>query len=126
MKLIMQPEGSSLCGQACVAMIAGITLEESIKVFGTKGGTHTNDLIRAFKRLGISCDNRPILIGPRHKYRTKPPICIVRQHFKDRKNTHWVVFYKGMYYDPSLGTLERYEDFFDDVRETSYLEIFNT
>jgi hypothetical protein len=35
-KWIQQPEGSSLCGQTCVAMIAGITLEESIGAFGGK------------------------------------------------------------------------------------------
>jgi hypothetical protein len=58
---IYQPPGSSLCGQTCVAMLAGISLEESISAFnGKRGGTLTRDVVDAFRKLGIHCGDKLI------------------------------------------------------------------
>ena len=53
MRLVRQPEDSSLCGQACVATLAGITLDESIEIFGTKGKTYGTHLVAALRCVGI-------------------------------------------------------------------------
>jgi hypothetical protein len=70
-----QPPGSSLCGQTCVAMIAGITLEESIEAFrGKKGGTRTKEVVAALRKLGINCGDPPLT---RIKSQELPDTCIV-------------------------------------------------
>lgn len=129
MKWMQQLEGSSLCGQTCIAMIAGITFEESIEAFGGKrSGTRTKDLAAALRKLGINCGDPPLV---RIKGQCYPDTCIVKLHFKDRKNTHWVVWHKGEFYDPEAylmihltlcGTNEYHPVL--GVRPTSYLPIF--
>ena len=118
MKLVRQPEGSSLCGQACVATIAGVSLEESIQAFCTRGGTHTWQLVKALRKLGLKCGDKPIRLTNR---RQKPSTCIVRLHFDGYKFTHWTVYHDGVYLDPDLGVLTEYPE---GVRETSYLPVY--
>jgi len=130
MKLVMQPTDFSLCGQACVATIAGVSLEESIKAFGTRGGTHSRHVIKACKQLGISCGDKLIRL---RKGTKKPDLCMVMFHFGDRINTHWVVFVRTKniygenieaYLDPSHGLHFGYPKSEIDIRETSFLPIF--
>lgn len=121
MELVRQPKNSSLCGQACVATIAGVSLEKSIKVFGgTKGGTRTRQVVEALRKLGIACGDKLTRIN---KDTEKSPTCIVKQHFDDTKITHWVVYYYGYYLDPDIGI---YKEYIDGMRETSYLPIYVT
>jgi len=116
--LVMQPYGSSLCGQACVATIAGITLEESVEAFGgTKAGTRTKQVVEALRKLGINCGDRLIRI----KDGNKPDCCIVKQYFDNCDWTHWVVYYNGCYFDPGIGVYKKYVE---GMRETSYLPIY--
>lgn len=118
MKLVRQPENSSLCGQACVATIAGVSLEESIAAFnGTRGGTRTKQVVEALRKLNISCGDKLVSL----KKGIKPPVCIAKLHFNDCKFTHWTVYYCGLYLDPDIGVLTGY---CDGVRETSYLPIY--
>jgi hypothetical protein len=55
---VKQPTGKNQCGQVAVAVIAGIPLEESIKLIGKKGCTTTKDLVKALRSLGFKCPNR--------------------------------------------------------------------
>jgi len=78
MKLVRQPEGSSLCGQACVATIAGVSLEESIRAFdGTRGGTRTKQVINALRKFGIACGDKLLRITKKRievKHRKSVPV----------------------------------------------------
>ena len=53
MELIMQPTAST-CGQACIAMIAGKSVEEVIKDMKTDGPTSIGQLIEILDKYGIS------------------------------------------------------------------------
>lgn len=96
---IKQPPGSDCCGQACVAMLAGITLDESIAMFGKKGGTTTKDVVAVLTRLGIGCADRLV--------RKKPAgTCIVSVLAKsDKTYRHWVLYHNGVYFDPACGIM---------------------
>jgi hypothetical protein len=125
-KWMQQPEGSSLCGQTCVAMLAGVTLEESIKSFGGKrGGTRTKELVNAIRKLGINCGDPPLV---RINGQCYPDTCIVKLHFDDQTHTHWTLWHNGQFYDPSyIGqyTLYCYKGKYPEgIRPTSYLPIF--
>lgn len=119
MKLVMQPSGSYLCGQACVAMIAEISLDDSISVFGKHGETPTRDVIAALRKLRISCGNK---LTRMKKGISLPPCCILVLHFDGVPIHiwHWVVYYNGLYYDPGEGIGIGYKD---ETRITSYLPV---
>jgi hypothetical protein len=128
-KWMQQPEGSSLCGQTCVAMIAGVTLEQSIVAFGGKcGATRTKEVVAALRKLGIDCGNPPLT---RIKGQCYPHTCIVKLHINHidcLKSIHWVVWHEGKYYDPSLYgqySLVCYQGKYPEgIKATSYLPIF--
>ena len=128
MKHMFQPLGSSLCGQTCVAMIAGVSIEESIAAFGgTRGGTRTRQLVDALHKLGIRCGEPPLIRIDGDCFISDT--CIVKLHFEWTKRTHWVVWHEGRYYDPSeyghmlLLKPNNYE-YAEGVRSTSYLPIY--
>lgn len=125
MKIIYQrqPKGSNICGQACIAMLANISLEESIKIFGTRGKTSTKDIINALNKLDILCSQKLIRI---RKNESKSNLCIVTNYtvINGKKYKHWVIYYKNKYYDPAIGVFscDSYQQF--NKVETSYLPIF--
>ena len=114
--LIKQPEGSNLCGQVCVAMIAGISLEESIKLFNSRGKTGTKTLHHALQKIGISCSDKAVRI----KNNNKPKLCIVTIHYSRYKNKHFCIWNNNKYYDPSRGIRAKLDKF---ERETSFIKI---
>lgn len=117
MNLVLQPHGSWLCGQACVAMIAGITLGQSISVFGKRSGTSTKEVISALKKLGIKCGDKLISA----KSNERPSVCMCVLHFKNAKSTHWTIWNKKYFMDPAIGYVENYSD---GIWATSYLPIY--
>lgn len=58
MELMMQPNFST-CGQACIAMIAGKSVEEVIKDMKTDGATSIGQLIEILDVYGIRHADRP-------------------------------------------------------------------
>jgi hypothetical protein len=101
-------------------MIAGISLDASIAIFGTRGATTTQMVISALRKLGIHSGDRLVRMM---KQQDKPPLCMVVLHFSDAKHTHWTVYKRGMFYDPTIGVVREYPD---EVRQTSYLPIYTT
>jgi len=97
-------------------MIAGISLDESIKLFNSKGKTRTKQLYHALQERGISCDDKAIRI----KNNNKPKFCIIIIHFAGCKDTHWCIWNDNKYYDPARGIRKRLDT---DERETSFIKI---
>ena len=114
--LIRQPDNSNLCGQACVAMIAGISLDESIKLFNSRGSTGTKTVYYALQKRGISCSDKAVRI----KNNNKPKLCIVTIHYTGYKNKHFCIWNNNKYYDPSRGIRAKLDKF---ERETSFIKI---
>ena len=105
-----------LCGQACVAMIANVSVDEVIMVMNNDKGTGKKDIERALDHYGISqaktmtkADNSTLL----------PPICILKVLLP--KYSHWVLYYHGKYYDPEFGLSDELNS---KARIQSYLELF--
>lgn len=128
MKHIFQPPGSSLCGQTCVAMIAGVSLEESIAAFGKRSGTRTKEVVAALRKLGVNCGDPPLMrLREPWRLTNLPETCIVKMHFDGSKTTHWAIWHNKRFYDPDeRGHQSLYENiaYPSGVRITSYLPIF--
>ena len=100
MNLIFQPPGSSLCGQCCVAMAAGISLEESIKVFGHRHATRTKEVAQALNALGIQCPSQRLKpLTDRDSWPTRAIIKEIYGPTRKRKS-HWILLWDGKVYDP--------------------------
>ncbi|MBP3604218.1 MAG: hypothetical protein J6J79_08750 [Lachnospiraceae bacterium] len=114
-KYIKQPT-EYLCGQACVAMLADVTIEEVVSVMQTDKGTGKKDIEKALSYYGISqaktmikADNSSVL----------PKVCILKVLLPGY--SHWILYYDGNYYDPEFGLME---ELYHKARIQSYLEIF--
>lgn len=121
MKHYFQPEGSSTCGQHCVAMVADITPEQSIELFKSKGGTRTRQLHEVFKKLKITTDS----VLSRLKIDTVlPDLCILKIVYS-KTHSHWVVYRKGTIYCPGRGVYDYSEHEYTKElgKVTSYLTI---
>lgn len=113
---ILQPPGSNLCGQACVAMAAGVSLARAIAVIGHRSGTHTHEVRRALLTLGLKPAERLKRVS-----RTKPalPRRGIVAIGKGRKYAHWMLTWNGRIFDPG----GRWPEGYNGWRITSVLEI---
>ena len=102
MKLIIQPTPET-CGQACIAMIAGKTVEEVIKDMKTNGPTSIGQLIEALDFYGIKHAERNTRISKKNPVPYEFSILTVHTN---NGYTHWTLLYDGKYYDPEFGLIE--------------------
>ncbi|MBE5867732.1 MAG: hypothetical protein E7293_02060 [Lachnospiraceae bacterium] len=115
-EVIIQP-ADGLCGQACVAMLAGVSIEEVANVMGCREWQATmGHVISALKYYGIGHDN--LIIFTEGQPTVLPKCCILME--KMGRFCHYLVYYNGKYYDSNLGILEEY----DMSKLQGYLEIF--
>lgn len=103
-----QPDGSSLCGQTCIAMICGIHLADAVEAVGKGGGTTGPDLSRALCRRGIQSSPKMVRLGVQGRVLRKlfdfnvlPKRCIAKGRSSGVKNSHWVLIWDGEIHDPS-------------------------
>jgi nitrogen fixation NifU-like protein len=95
---IRQDPKTKCCGQIAVAVVAGITLDEAIKLVGKKGTTKTKDLVKALRKIGFSCPDRC-------RKMPMPPLAIAQMRSPYRKSGwHWVVVDGKKIYDGCSGT----------------------
>ena len=117
MELIKQINFTT-CGQACIAMIAGKTIETVIQDMKTDGPTSIGQLIDILDQYGISHAERNTRIS---KKNPEPyPFSILTVHTNEGY-THWTLLYQWKYYDPEFGLIEGEYTF---GKITSFLGIF--
>ncbi len=118
MKLITQSNSSS-CGQACIAMIAGKSIEEVIKDMKTDGPTSIGQLIEILDFYGIKHSERNKRISKKNPVPYKYSILTVHTY---AGYTHWTLFYDNKYFDPEFGLIEGE---YTHGKITSFLEIYD-
>jgi hypothetical protein len=95
MKHVRQPQGSSLCGQACIAMLLRCSLIEACSIVRRSGGTKTEDLARALRKRGFPVNDR---LSPWRG--ALPERAVLKVRFQGRARFHWVLAHKGLVFDP--------------------------
>ena len=117
MELIMQPT-STTCGQACIAMIAGKSIEDVIKDMKTDGPTSIGQLIEILDFYGIKHAERNKRISKKNPVPYEYSILTVHT---SKGYTHWTVLYDKKYFDPEFGLIEGE---YTQGKITSFLEIY--
>lgn len=95
MQLIKQPT-STTCGQCCVAMLLGVSLEEAIIRVGHMGITSDDDLIRSlesFNDFDLGYPPKNIIALVKHREPYTDDAKVLREH--------WTVSYYGKTLDPA-------------------------
>lgn len=116
MKYIKQPT-DYLCGQACVAMLADVTVDDVIKVMNNDKGTSKKEISDALKHYAI---DHAKTMTKADNHTELPAVCILKVLLPGY--SHWVIFNKGTYYDPEFGVLD---SCYPKARVQSYLEIYS-
>ena len=115
-ELIIQP-GDGLCGQTCIAMLAGVTIADVIAVMDCREWQGTmGRLISALNYYGI--DHTDIIVYPAEGEKVVLPKCAILME-KMGRFSHYLLYFDGKYYDPNLGIMEEY----DMSKLVGYLEI---
>lgn len=120
-KHVLQPLGSRLCGQACLAMLLGITLADAVDRIGHRKATKTKELLRVLREEGYEPEGRlkwkkagPPKTGTLLLSIRRPPL-----NWK-----HWAVMEDGVIYDPVYGVGPYPLAFWEEnVRATSFLQV---
>lgn len=104
MQLINQPEGTSLCGQCVVAMLAGVPLEEAIACMGS-GRNYPRDIKKSLATFGLS-------IPARSTPGAMEPPCGRGAALLWGERSHWVAWDDGVWFDPARPHLLASVDFY--------------
>ncbi|MBO4515005.1 MAG: DUF1905 domain-containing protein [Lachnospiraceae bacterium] len=105
MQVIKQPE-DGLCGQACVAMLAGRTIAEVITIMDCREWQATmGRVISALNYYGI--DHADVINYNEGREVVLPKCCIMME--KMGRYCHYLIHYDGLYYDSNLGILQEYD-----------------
>ena len=92
-----------LCGQAVIAMLAGVSVDEIVSVMQNDKGTSTQELRNALKWYGLKTATNARL---KYTEDTKLPDCCILSIMLPGYG-HWSLYYKGKYYDPEFGVLDK-------------------
>lgn len=93
--LITQPEGSRWCGQSCLAMVLGVSLERAVELAGRgSNGTAPAHLFPVLEREGFWVGDRQAGAPP---FGGGLYFCRVRW---PKKGSHWVLWEGRTIFDP--------------------------
>lgn len=113
--IIIQP-ADGLCGQTCVAMLAGVTIAEVINVMDCREWQGTmGRMISALNYYGI--DHSDVIVYTEGQDAALPKCCIMME--KMGLYCHYLLHYDGKFYDPNLGIFSEY----DMSKLIGYLEV---
>lgn len=130
-KLVRQPYNSSLCGQACIAMLTGLTIQQVVYFIGTRGVTNLKHF------LSIELFTNKYNLSPKSKLirttRTRkiPKYALLRIKWeKEGYHSHWVIKWNELVFDPDnlSGGVFSHRDYMFNIafigRVTSFIELY--
>lgn len=91
------------CGQAVLAMLSGIDVNEIFDLVKTENETTLKDMKLALDVLGISYKNEKIAVSEKNEL---PRVAILS--LETPKCWHWSLYFDGLFYDPEYGVLENF------------------
>lgn len=113
--IIIQPTDGT-CGQTVVAMLAGVTIAEVCTEIGCREWQATmGRVISALNYYGI--DHKDVIVYTEGEEVTLPECAVLME--KMGRYCHYLLYFKGKYYDPNLGVSDTY----DIKKLQGYLEI---
>ncbi len=97
-KRVIVPASSNLCGQACLAMLTGHTLDTVCALLPTREGTYISQLQAYLALHGWKFDTR---LRRTRAGRAQSDLAIIRIIWSHRGLGHWAVWADGRVLDPA-------------------------
>lgn len=114
-EVIIQPE-DGFCGQTCVAMLAGVTIDDVDAIMKCGAWKATMGMvISGLNYYGLR--HTETIYYTRGEQVTLPKCCILME--KMGRFCHYLVHYDGKFYDSNLGVITEY----DTTKLIGYLEV---
>lgn len=111
---LKQPQ-NGYCGQTCIAMLAGISVDEVIKIMkSTKWQASMSKVLETLDYFGLTYKKPIYTQGQKVEF---PKCCII--NIRGDKKSHLLVYYNGTFYDPTFGIMHDYQ--YENI--ICYLEI---
>ncbi len=89
------------CGQAVLAMISGLNVNEIFDLVKTEKETTLKDMKMALSELGITYKNERVEVKNKSEL---PRVAMLS--LETPKCWHWSLFFEGKFYDPEYGVLD--------------------
>ena len=99
-KHIFEPT-SLQCGQAVLAMLLDIPVEEIISICGTDRETKLSDMFKTLEHYGVKFSKTRVEVKEKSEL---PKICILS--LETPRCWHWSLYFDGTFYDPEHGVLK--------------------
>ena len=100
---VKQP-GNGLCGQTCLAMLAGISVDEVIKITkSTKWQASISKVLETLDYFGFLYEKPVYTYGKKIKL---PRCCLINARGSEKN--HLLVCFEGSFYDPAAGVSSDY------------------
>jgi hypothetical protein len=102
------------CGQAVIAMVAGLTVGEVVSLLGNDRETDLREMRLALGHYGFTLSPQRIPVSDRSEL---PPLALLS--LETPRCWHWSLYCSGTFYDPEHGVM----DDFPASRRRFYWEI---
>jgi len=93
------------CGQAVLAMISGLTVEQVAAELENEQETDLREMKTFLRRHGFHISDERI---PVRKKEELPPLCLLS--LETPRCWHWSLYCDGLFYDPEHGILEDFPE----------------
>lgn len=91
------------CGQAVLAMLAGVDVQEIFDLVKTEKETTLKDMKAALTALGISYNENRVEVREK---KDLPRVALLS--LETPKCWHWSLFFNGVFYDPEYGVCDEF------------------
>ena len=89
------------CGQAVLAMLADVTVDEIINLVGTERETDLKQMFKSLEHYGINYKRERKAVDKKEHL---PKIAMLS--LETPRCWHWSLYFNGTFYDPEHGVLE--------------------
>lgn len=117
--LVLQPD-DGLCGQACIAMLTGLPLEEIITIMkAKKWQVSLSKMVETLDYFGLKHAEK--MSYKKEHFAQLPNLCLLNVKTNHTPKSHLLLYFDKLFYDPATGILTDY----DRSRIIGYLEIID-
>jgi len=89
------------CGQAVLAMVTGIDVEEVCRRLGNDRETDLREMKSFFRENGVSISDRRVQVSDKAEL---PELCLLS--LETPRCWHWSLYHSGVFYDPEHGVMD--------------------
>lgn len=89
------------CGQAVLAMVTGIGVEEVCRRLGNDRETDLREMKSFFRENGIAISDRRVQVSDKAEL---PELCLLS--LETPRCWHWSLYHRGVFYDPEHGVMD--------------------